>query len=77
VDNGNLLVPDDLGCVPVTIIDDNRIEAQESFSLTLAMDAHDLDVNITEGTATIVIQDNDGKSLIVVIADHMTLDQPG
>jgi hypothetical protein len=58
VDSGNLLISDDLACVPVTIIDDDRIEAQESFSLTLTMD--DLDVNISDGTI-IVIRDNDGE----------------
>ena len=53
----------DTTCTSFTILDDDAFEAEES--LTLQMTAAASGVDVTPLTATVIIQDNDGKTSIV------------
>ena len=54
--------------VAVTIIDDNTLEASESFSLTLTLTTTNTNVTVDPASATVNIQDNgDGKFVSQVI----------
>ena len=55
--------PDDLGvCWNITLQDDDVLEANETFSVTLIK--NDTDVSLNGGTATVIVVDDDSKYTI-------------
>ena len=52
-------------CTTISILDDSRVEDNEVFSVHITSDGPEVDIAL--GSATVIILDNDGKYLLLLL----------
>ena len=59
---GNFAACQRESCIDITIVDDNVLEGNESFTLTLDRNGLDIRIDLDPGDGTVEITDNEGTT---------------